>query len=252
MDKYMPLTESISDQLDLLDVSGEGELVRGLRRYFFKNELPNFDDRLLQMVFTGCKRRLDENRQHAEEISAIRSDAGKRGGAPVGNQNARKTSKTSKSLSETSNIDRDENPYGYRHKDGYPYGDEQTEQTRNSSNPPSAPLPDGSAEGMPHHTTSTEVVAYFVKSGLSEAAAFDFISYYDQLGWRYKGSGNPIKHWKSAAASWIRRSKDGTASTPNVVDTSSNNDLEAAEELRRQMLEKKYGQNTTNTKRIIE
>ncbi len=251
MDKYMPLTESISDQLDLLDVSGEGELVRGLRRYFFKNELPNFDDRLLQMVFTGCKRKLDENRQHAEEISAIRSEAGKRGGAPVGNQNAR-TSKTSKSLSETSNIDRDGNPYGYRNKDGYPYGDEQSEQTKNSSNPPSAPLPDGGAEGMPQNTTPADVAAYFVKSGSSEAAAFDFISYYDQLGWRYKGSGNPIKHWKSAAASWIRKSKDGTASTPIVVDTSPDNDREATEELRRQMLEKKYGQNTAMKKRIIE
>ena len=251
MDKYMPLTESISDQLDLLDVSGEGELVRGLRRYFFKNELPNFDDRLLQMVFAGCKRKLDENRQHAEEISAIRSEAGKRGGAPVGNQNAR-TSKTSKSLSETSNIDRDGNPYGYGHKDRYPYGDEQSEQTNNSSNPPSAPLPDGSAEGMPPNTTSADVVAYFVKNGSSEAAAFDFISYYGRLEWRYKGSGNPIKNWKSAAASWIRKSKDGTASIPNVVDTSSDNDQAAAEELRRQMLEKKYGQNTAKKKRIIE
>lgn len=238
MEKYMPLTESISDQLDMLDISGEGELVRGLRRYFFKHEEPVFDDRLLQMVFTGCKRKLDENRKHAEEISAIRSEAGKRGGAPIGNQNAR-TSKISKSLFETSNIDEDKDAYGYGNKEPYPYAS--AEQTNNSTITPSASLPDGSAEGIPNNINSTEVVAYFVKNGSTEAVAFDFIGYYNRLGWKYKGSGNPIKSWKSAASSWIRRGKDGTASTPNVISAIPNTELEVTEKQRRKMLENKYG-----------
>jgi len=230
----MPLTESMSAQLDYLDVSREGELIRGLRRYFFQGEEPQFQDMLLQMIYAGCKLKLDENRKRAEEISAIRSEAGKRGGAPVGNQNA-KTSKTSKSLLETTNEYGNGDACEYGHKETYSHA--YAEQTDNqSSSSLSAPPLEGGADGSQNKPALNEVLAYFAQNGSTAEEALSFIGYYDCLGWRYKRTGNPITSWKKAASSWIKKGKDGTASTPEIIAPDQNSNNSNAEEARQKLL----------------
>lgn len=70
-----------------------GILIKALYEYNHNGsvqDLPNIDN--LPSIFELCKAQIDRNREHYAEVTRKRSEAGKKGGAPKGNQNARKGS----------------------------------------------------------------------------------------------------------------------------------------------------------------
>ena len=67
-----------------------GQLIRAAMKYELSGTLPTFSDRALKIAFNQIKIRNDLNRAKYEAISKARSEAGRKGGAPKGNQNARK------------------------------------------------------------------------------------------------------------------------------------------------------------------
>ncbi len=73
-----------------------GRLLRAIYRYNMGEEVSLDDDGMLRMAFLFIIDDVDRSHANRERISDLRSDAGKRGGAPVGNRNARKKDKTSK------------------------------------------------------------------------------------------------------------------------------------------------------------
>ena len=95
--KYINLFIDSSDELGMLSDAQAGRLVKALLRYASGGGEPDFaDDTVLRVMFSVMKKQIDREFGKYEALCAKRSEAGKRGGAPLGNTNARKTTKTSK------------------------------------------------------------------------------------------------------------------------------------------------------------
>ena len=71
-----------------LPIDKRGEAYDVVMNYAFKGEEPQTDDIMLLMIFDAAKPQIDKNNQRYENA--------KKGGAPKGNQNARKQPKTTK------------------------------------------------------------------------------------------------------------------------------------------------------------
>jgi uncharacterized phage protein (TIGR02220 family) len=87
---------------DFLSITEKGELFDAIIRYARDNELIEFQSRVVQTCFLSLKPAIDKHMEKYEDICQARSDAGKMGGAPKGNQNASKTSKNNQKQAKTS------------------------------------------------------------------------------------------------------------------------------------------------------
>lgn len=70
-----------------------GKLFKAILEYAYDdtvNELPDVDG--IRGIFNLMKEQIDRNNAHYADVTKKRSEAGKKGGAPKGNQNARKQS----------------------------------------------------------------------------------------------------------------------------------------------------------------
>lgn len=74
-----------------------GRLIKHLFAYV-NDKSPTLEDRMLTIVFEPIRLQLERDLTKYEEVKKKRSEAGRKGGAPVGNTNAKKTSKTSNCL----------------------------------------------------------------------------------------------------------------------------------------------------------
>ncbi len=81
------------DNTDELDNAQFGELFRAIFKYVESGAQPKFDSGAMAMAFKFIKNDIDRNQSKYLEIKQKRSEAGRKGGAPIGNNNARKTSK---------------------------------------------------------------------------------------------------------------------------------------------------------------
>lgn len=94
-------------ELDLLTDEQTGKLLKALLRYAENGEEPDFsDDKAICVMFSMMKKQVDRDFGKYQELCDRRSEAGKKGGAPKGNQNARKSSNSSKTSEDN---DKDEN-----------------------------------------------------------------------------------------------------------------------------------------------
>lgn len=73
-----------------LDNAQFGELFRAIFKYVESDVQPEFDDGAMEMAFNFIKNDIDRNQTKYMEIKQKRSEAGKKGGAPIGNINASK------------------------------------------------------------------------------------------------------------------------------------------------------------------
>lgn len=78
------------DELQDLTDEQVGQLFRALFAHEKRGEAYSGDDSAVLLAFRFLSRAMDRNRAKYEEICLKRSAAGKKGGAPAGNQNARK------------------------------------------------------------------------------------------------------------------------------------------------------------------
>ena len=99
-------------EFQMLSDEQTGKLIKALLRYADSGDVTDFsDDAAVLMLFSVIKKQVDRDFAKYEEMCAKRSASGKRGGAPHGNANACKTSKTSKTSQyedEDENEDKDE------------------------------------------------------------------------------------------------------------------------------------------------
>ena len=162
---------------------------------------------LIDGIFAAIKYVIDSTKLKRVHISNERSKAGKNGGAPKGNQNARKQPKTSKT-SKTSvdvdvdvDVDLDENI-----KKPSIEGKESADKPRRvASKRPAFVAP------------SLEIVKdYFSTIEGTPTDAECFYDYFTANGWRT--GKNPIKDWKAAARNWMRRKSEFSNTTQNQTN----------------------------------
>ena len=90
-DSFVFYTE-YAEVLDVLTAEQAGLLIRAMVKYS-RGERPDLSDKVVKAVFMTIKPRMDKDREKWEQTVAARVEAGKKGGAPKGNQNASKTTK---------------------------------------------------------------------------------------------------------------------------------------------------------------
>lgn len=78
------------EQVSLLSDTQAGKLFKALMRYVESGDIPEFGDGLLQMAFSFMSAQIRRDLEKWDETCQIRSEVGKKGGAPKGNRNAAK------------------------------------------------------------------------------------------------------------------------------------------------------------------
>ena len=94
-DKFVIYT-SFADKYKSMTNEQFGALIRGLIFYQSTGEIPEFDDMTVSVVFSVARYELDLINNKYDELCKKRKEIGSTGGAPKGNQNARKQPKTTK------------------------------------------------------------------------------------------------------------------------------------------------------------
>lgn len=92
--------ESYHNALARVSDERYGRVVRAMSSFVFKQEEPNFTDDADWMVWELIRPILE----HGQELAKVRAEAGKKGGAPKGNDNASRTSKNKQKQAKTSGI----------------------------------------------------------------------------------------------------------------------------------------------------
>lgn len=119
-----------------------------------------------------------------------RYENGKKGGAPIGNQNARKTTKNNQwSFSKTTKKQPNEN-------------DNVNENVNDNEN-----VSDRlKTTYSPTQPSLSSIISYGVDLGIDEDYCKRFYEYYEGIGW-VNGNGLPIKNWKLVLSKWYKKDK---------------------------------------------
>lgn len=121
-----------------------------------------------------------------------RYENGKKGGAPIGNQNARKTTKnnqwsflktTKKQPNENDNVNENVNDND----------NENVSDRLKTTYSPTQP-------------SLSSIISYGVDLGIDEDYCKRFYEYYEGIGW-VNGNGLPIKNWKLVLSKWYKKDK---------------------------------------------
>lgn len=79
-----------AEPLKSLPLEEKGRIFDAILSYTENGRMPKFENPATDMAFRWIQQKLDENIQKWEETRAKRAAAGKSGGAPKGNSNAKK------------------------------------------------------------------------------------------------------------------------------------------------------------------
>ncbi len=123
--KFISLFIDLYDELEMVSDAQAGQLIKALLRYASCSAKPDFGgDTALCILFSMMKKQIDRDFEKYEEIREKKSAAGKRGGAPTGNANAKKTNKSSKT-SDDNDYDKDNDNDNDKDEDDLksPFGD---------------------------------------------------------------------------------------------------------------------------------
>lgn len=212
------------EQFEMLTSEQQGKLLMAMCYYSRDRVETEFDDPMMRMLFSVMRGQISRDTEKYEDLCQKRSESGKKGGAPKGNRNASKTSKTNNSLLEQPKTSKTS-------KTSIP-------NPNPNPNPNSNPVPvcepvcdpeSACADGTPPHTPHTaeeltvDWVLDFAKSRgfmWTPEEAERFIAYNRDRG-RHDG-------WDYAADRWeqgrIKRASSGSRSAePSAVDTSKAN-----------------------------
>lgn len=143
---------------------------------------------LIDGIFAAIKYVIDSTKSKRVHISNERSKAGKNGGAPKGNQNARKQPKTSKtSVDVDVDVDVDEKI------------NKLSNESKESADEPRKVAAKRAAFVAP---SPQEVKDYISEKGYTVDAQ-RFIDFYEAKGWMI--GKNKMKDWRAAVRTWARR-----------------------------------------------
>ena len=196
------------EQCELLDDADRLAYMDAIRRYAFDGTVPSKDSvsQIVYVLFVGAISNIDANLTNIVN--------GSKGGAPKGNQNARKkqpnnppcfNETTPLTRGDTSNLNSE-----FKFKsESESESESEFEEEGEGEVSPSAPSKN-SREGRFVPPTESEVATWLkCEKQLSEREAgriaMCFVSFYESKGWMV--GRNKMKSWKAAAAGWIARDR---------------------------------------------
>ena len=192
---------------DAVPDEAAGQAIKAALTYAETGEVPPLEP-LANVVFCAVRPSIDDAVRDFEVIRERNRENGRKGGAPFGNQNARKQPKTTQTTQTTQNKqktedrrqkieDRREKRDKYNinnkieHIDGVIGGETET-----------AGKPPAQKNVVRFVKPSVEEVDdYFAQQG-NEQQSQRFFDYYEANGWRV--GKNPMRDWKAAARNWLR------------------------------------------------
>lgn len=185
---------SFTEQIEVIkDVRIKGDLYRAVSLYGCTGEIPDFSDidplGMLDGLFLAMKRAIDDQHKRRE----IQRRNGAKGGAPIGNNNARRKPETSENnpkQPETSENNLNKDKDKDKDKDNKELSNESKKKTRCVFSAPSL----------------DEVKEFFKVNNFSSNPEA-FFDYYDANGWT-QGNRKPLKKWEAAARQWERRQEE--------------------------------------------
>lgn len=167
---------SFADTINLLPPEMQLPLYKAITLYALDLNEPSFDDCILRAIWTGIKPQLDAN--HKRYLNGCGGAGyGILGGAPKGNQNAKKKQpqnnpKTTPNVNENENKNKNENDNG-----------------NGKFNPP-----------------SLQDISSYAHSIGSNTDIEKFHDHYSSIGWKDR-NGNPIMDWRALFRVWIKNDK---------------------------------------------
>lgn len=144
---------------------------------------------LIDGIFAAIKYVIDSTKSKRVHISNERSKAGKNGGAPKGNQNARKQPKTSKTNKTSVDVDVDV--------------DEKINKLSNESKESADEPRKVAAKRAAFVAPSPQEVKDYISEKGYTVDAQRFIDFYEAKGWMI--GKNKMKDWRAAVRTWARR-----------------------------------------------
>ena len=202
-----------------------GQLTLAMIRYSRDGSEPKFTDRALRFMWKAVRARLDADTEAYEERCRVNRENGAKGGAPLGNQNARKYNRTVYETTEN-------NPEQPKQPDiDIDIDNDIDTDTKEKSKPKEKAPKRFSAPSL------EEVREYCLERG-NNVDPERFCDFYDSVGW--KVGNKPMKDWKAAVRTWERReepkARSGTTNNfKNFEERKTNLDL-----LEEQYFRKKY------------
>lgn len=197
------LYSDMYNEIKLLSTEQKGNLLDLIFRYVNDEELPDNNDIALKIVFSTIRRSIDINAEKYKKVVEERRAAGKKGGAPLGNQNARKTSKTNNWLNNQANQpDNDTFPVPDNIPDIDPVLDNNSFSFLDGCD-----CGRGRGRGsvdVPFIPPTIEEIEKYADSINETIDAELFVDYYESIGWVI-GKGRQMKDWKAAVRNWIKR-----------------------------------------------
>ena len=209
---------SYAEWVNMLTDEEAGKLLKALIEYNTNGSIPAFSDgeRVLQIAFCQAKNNIDIGiKKHS-----IYSNNGKNGGAPLGNQNAKKQPNSSQN-----NQNQPKNNL-IQAKTNEEKGKEEKGKEEKGKEENNISCADA------HETPPKQKRSVFVPPTLEEAKQYAqdnnisidvsrFIDYYTANGWKVGHSS--MKDWKAAMRNWGRRdnkpgAKSGTVNTDGAID----------------------------------
>ena len=195
------LYSDMYNEIKLLSTEQKGNLLDLIFRYVNDEELPDNNDIALKIVFSTIRRSIDINAEKYKKVVEERRAAGKKGGAPLGNQNARKSSKTNNwSNYQANQPDNDTFPV----PDNIPDIDSVLDNN-------SLSFLDGCDCGrgrgsvdVPFIPPTVEEIEKYADSINETIDAEHFVDYYESIDW-VVGKGKQMRDWKAAVRNWIKR-----------------------------------------------
>lgn len=192
MAKSFILYTDIAPMLDLISDEDNGKLFRAVVQYATdgtRSELPQ----AAGVLFEAIRQNIDRNAEKWAQVAKIRSDAGKKGGAPKGNTNAQKTSKINQKQAKQAVNGNVNGNVIEEEKERRDKSLKEIYQEENSVKPN-------------FQTPPFEVIEKYL-CGKFKWKSDEVRMFYDQCeanGWTTE-NGNPIKSWKAAAQNWKYR-----------------------------------------------
>lgn len=156
------------------------ELFKAICEYSLNNKLPKLENKISRVIFKLIKPNIDS----AKARYAASVENGKKGGAPKGNQNARKQPKTTQEQPKNNlNVDGDVD-------DNVDVNGECVYDTQPSQH--TFPTP-----------TLDELRSYCLENGMEDFNYEKFYNHYESNGWLNK-NGTEIQNWKAKVRYWYK------------------------------------------------
>lgn len=202
--EYFRIYDSAMEQLKELSAEQIGHVILAASAYSNGEELPELDA-FERIVFIRLRQTIDCDAKAYNETCAKNKLNGSKGGAPKGNNNARKNNQNNRAvdLETTKTTKTTQTTQTSQYKDEYEYKDKYENKNNSLSFSPSCEVEAESVDGDTAERERIFEIFYFEKNFIEPKLEVDrFFDYYTANGWCRSGSQTPIKDRIALARTW--------------------------------------------------